>query len=155
MVLIAQPNLISALRSHLLTFPEITSLVSSPAGWTDGRTEPRVASQIHDRWVMPTRAITLRLTGGPTDENDASMGLETARVDVQCYGSHPHEAQGLINLVVPALQPLQRTPAGFTQGPCRIGSITREAAVIVDVNPTTGWPFAWVPMIVRWLGVPV
>jgi hypothetical protein len=155
MAVAARPNLLSALRTHLLTFPEITSLVSSAGGWTDGRTEPRIASQIHDRWAMPTRAIRMRRTGGPLTENDASMGLYRARVDLFCYGGHPHEAQGLLDTVLPALCPLQGTAAGFTHGPCRVALIEPEAECFTDVDPTTGWPFAWLPLSVLWLGVPV
>jgi hypothetical protein len=155
MVVTARPNLLSALRSRLLGFPEITSLVSSAAGWTDGRTEARIASQVHGLWAMPTRAIRMRRTGGPLVENDASMGLWRARIDLVCYGAHPHEAENLLDVVLPALVPLQGEPAGFTVGPCRVALIEPEAEVFADVDPTSGWPFAWVPLVALWLGVPV
>lgn len=155
MVVTARPNLLSALRTRLLGFTEVTSLVSSPAGWTDGRTEARIASQVHGLWAMPTRAVRMRRTGGILLEGDASMGLYRARIDLFCYGGHPHEAEALLDVVLPALVPLQGAAAGFTIGNCRVGLIEPEAEVFADVDPTSGWPFAWLPLVVLWLGVPV
>jgi hypothetical protein len=133
----------------------VTSLVSGAAGWTDGRTDPRIASQLHDKWAMPTRAVRLRRTGGPLGDQDYSLGLWRSRIDLICYGGHPHEAQQLLDTVVPALCPLQGVAGSFTQGACRVALIEPEAECFCDVDPTTGWPFAWLPLSVLWLGVPV
>jgi len=151
MPVIARPNLGSAVRARLLQFPEITSLVSSAAGWTDGRTEPRVGSQMHDKWHMPTRAIRLRRTGGALVEQDYSAGLWRSRIDLFCYGGHPHEAQQLIDVVLPALCPTQDTAAGFEIGGCRVGLIEPEADGFADIDPTTSWPTAWVPLSILWV----
>lgn len=153
MPVVARPNLTTAIRSRLLQFTEVTSLVSSAAGWTDGRTDPRIASQLHDRWAMPTRAIRLRRTGGPLVEQDYSLGLWRSRIDLFCYGAYGHEAQGLLDIVVPALCPLQGTASGFTIGGCRVAVIEPEAEGFSDVDPASGWPFAWMPLLVLWLGV--
>jgi hypothetical protein len=155
MAIVVRPNLGTALRARLLTFPEVTALVSSAAGWTDGRTEPRIASQLHDKWKMPTRAVRLRRTGGPIVENDASLGIWRSRVDLICYGGAGHEAVGLLDTVLPALVPTQRAAAGFTAGPCRVALVEPEAELFADVDPATGWPFAWLPLSVLWLGEPV
>lgn len=155
MTVVARPNLTSAIRSRLLQFTEVVSLVSSPAGWTDGRTEARVGSQVHDRWAMPTRAIRLRRTGGPLVAGDYGLGLWRSRIDLFCYGSHGHEAQDLLDVVVPALCPRQGTDSGFTLGGCRVALIEPEAEAFADTDPTTRWPFAWMPLSVLWLGVPV
>jgi hypothetical protein len=131
-----RPNLLTALRSRLLT-------------------EARIASQIHDRWRLPTRAIRLRRAGGPLVENDYSLGLWRSRVDLFCYGSAGHEAIELIDTVLPALCPLQGTPADFTIGPCRVALIEPEAEVYADVETDTRYPFAWVPLSVLWRGLAV
>lgn len=155
MAVAARPNLTTALRSRLLSFPEVVALVSGSSGWTDQRTDPRIASQVHDHWAMPTRAIRLRRTGGPLVEQDYSLGLWRSRIDLFCYGAHGHETQTLIDTVLPALCPLQGVAASFTVGACRVAMIEPEAEAFVYTDPTTGWPFAWVPLSVLWLGVPV
>lgn len=155
MVVVARPNLTTALRSRLLSFPEVVALVSGAAGWTDGRTDPRIASQVHDHWAMPTRAIRLRRTGGPLVEQDYSLGLWRSRIDLFCYGAHGHETQTLIDTVLPALCPPQGVSASFTAGACRVALVEPEAEAFVDTDPATDWPFAWVPLSVLWLGMPV
>lgn len=147
MVVTARPNILTALRSRLLTVPEIVTLVSSAAGWTDGRTEPRIASQIHGDWKMPTRAVRLRRTGG--DSPDFAFGIYYPRIDVFCYGKFGHESAELMDLVFAALCPTQRTESGFTAAGCVVGSIEPEAEVYADVEPVTRYPFAWMPFRVR------
>lgn len=155
MPVIARPNLLTAIRSRLLTFPEVTSLVSSSAGWTDGRTEARVASQMHNLWKMPTRAIRLRRAGGALVDGDYSLGLWRSRVDVFCYGAAGHEAIGVLDVVLPALCPVQGTDASFTVGTCRVALIEPEAEVYADTESDTGYPFAWVPLSVLWRSLAV
>jgi hypothetical protein len=36
-----------------------------------------------------------------------------------------------------------------------VAFVEPEAECFTDTDPTTGWPFAWVPLSVLWLGVPV
>lgn len=141
--------------SHLRGIPEVTDLVSSAAGWTDGRTEPRISGQLQDKWRMPTRAVRLRRTGGPIIGGDYSMGLWTSRIDVLCYGQDVRLAGGLLDVVLPALCVLQGNEASFIENGCQVGSVEPEADVFADVDPETTWPFAFAPLIVRWIGVPV
>lgn len=152
---LARPDMLGALLVHLRDTPEVTDLVSSAAGWTDGRTEPRVSGSRQPKWKLPTRAVRLRRTGGPIIGQDFTMGLWTSRVDVLCYGQDERLAGGLMDIVLPALCVLQGNAAGFTVGNCRIGSIEPEADVIVDIEPGTEFPFAWCSVIVRWSGLPV
>lgn len=160
MTVIARPNLGTALRARLLTFPEVVTLVSTTGGYVSTATAeqkalPRIASQIASYWSMPTRAIRLRRTGGALTDGDYSLGLWRSRIDLFCYGAAGHEAIGLLDVVLPALCPLQGTSAGFTEGTCRVALIEPEADVFADVDPQTGWPFAWVPLSISWLGIPV
>lgn len=147
MAITARPNLLTAMRSRLLTFSEVTSLVSSAAGWVDGRTEARVASQIHGQWKMPTRAIRLRRGGGPPSF-DFRVGLWRARVDVFCYGGAGHEASDLVDIVFPVLCPEAGAPSDFAAGNCLVGLVEPEAEVFADVEPDSRWPFAWFPVSV-------
>lgn len=155
MPVLARPDLLGAMLSHLRGIPEVTALVSSAAGWKDGRTEPRISGQLQSQWNMPTRAVRLRRTGGPILGDDFTMGLWTSRVDVLCYGQDVRLAAGLLDVVLPALCVLQGNAAGFTEHGCRVGSIEPEADVFADVDPESEWPFAFLPLVVRWLGTPV
>lgn len=150
MVVVARPNIVTAVRSRLLTFPEVTSLISSPAGWVDGRTEARIGSQIHSAWKMPTRAIWLNRVGGPQTPDDYSMGLWRSRIDLYCYGGAGHEAQDLMDIVIPALCVRQSSVAAFTLRGCRVVEIAPEADGFADVNPATRWPHVLVPIMVTW-----
>lgn len=153
MPVVARPNLLTCLRSRLLQVPEITDLVSSAAGWTDGRTEARIASQLHDKWKLPTRAIRLQRVGGAPDGEDYRFGIWRSRVDVFCYGAHGHEAAELAELVLAVFCPRQRTDAGFTLAGCVVEGIEPEADIYADVERDTRYPFAWAPYRVRFRAV--
>jgi len=152
---LARPDLLGAMLTHLRGISEVTELVSSSSGWTDGRTEPRISGQLQDKWKLPTRAVRLRRTGGPIIGTDFTMGLWSSRVDVLCYGQDVRLAAGLLDVVLPALCTMQGNAAGFTEHGCRVGSVEPEADVFADIDPESHWPFAYLPLIVRWLGVPV
>ena len=155
MAVVARPDLIGAMLTRLRAIPEVAAQVSSSAGWTDGRSgSPRISGAVQDAWKMPTRSIRLRRTGGPIVGSDYSLSLWSSRVDVLCYGATVLEASALLDLVLPALCPPQGQSAGWTVNGCRVGSIEPEADAIATVEPDTQWPFAWAPLIVRWLGVP-
>lgn len=150
MVVVARPNLVTALRDRMLTFSEVTSLISSSAGWTDGRTEARIGSQIHGLWKMPTRAIWLNRVGGPQTPGDYSMGLWRSRIDLYCYGGAGHEAQDLMDIVLPALCVRQGVAASFALRGCRVVEIAPETDAFADVNTATRWPHVVVPIMVTW-----
>lgn len=155
MAVLARPDLIGAMLGHLRSISEITSDVSSAAGWKDGRTEPRISGTRQKLWKLPTKAVRLKRSAGPIRGQDFSMGLWTPRVDVFCYGQDERLAGALADIVMPALCVLQGQTAGFTVNGCRIGSIEPEADVNVDLEPDTDFPVAWFPLIVSLLGVPV
>ena len=153
MVIVARPDLLGCLLLRLRSFGEVTALVNSAAGWTDGRVgSPRISAVIHDKWAMPTRAVRLMKTGGPP--GDIQTNVLRQRVDVTCYGSNDREASDLLNMVAPALAPDQSGISSFTLAGCRVYDVVPEAATIVDVDPNLGWPFAWQPFVIVWAGVP-
>lgn len=99
---------------------------------------------------MPTRAIWLNRTGGPQAPGDYSMGIWRSRIDLYCYGGAGHEAQDLLDLVVPALCVRQGTEASFTLRGCRVVEIVPEADALADINPQTRWPHVMIPIVVIW-----
>jgi hypothetical protein len=153
MPILARPDVLGCLLLRLRSFSEVTALVNSAAGWTDGRVgSPRISAVVSGMWVMPTRAVRLMKTGGPP--GDIQTNVLRQRVDVTCYGSTDREASDLLNMVAVALAPDQSVRSSFTLGGCRVYDVVPEAAAIVDVDPQTTWPFAWQSFVVTWSGVP-
>lgn len=143
MAVVARPDLLGALIARLRATTEITALTST-----------RISGELQDAWTMPTHAVTLRRSGGPP--GDYLGGIWYSRIDVTAYGSTRREATRLLDIVLPALCPLQGPPGGsFIQSAVRVYDIAPEAEMIADTEPDTGWPFAWMPLVVSWCGVPV
>lgn len=153
MAVTALPDVLGATMAYLRSVSEITALVATAAGATDGRSTPRVSGEKQDWWKMPTHAVWLNRTGGPV--GDYLNGWWNQRIDVTCYGSTKREATRLLEIVFPALCPRQgERPGSFVQSGVRIGDIIPEAGIISDVEPDTTWPFCWLPVVVRFCMVP-
>jgi hypothetical protein len=150
MAVVARPDVLGSIVAYLRSFPEITALVATAAGATDSRTTPRVSGEKQDWWDMPTHAVWLNRTGGPIVGSDYLLGWWNQRIDVTCYGSSKREATRLMELVLPALCPMQGERAGsFVWSGVRVSDIVPESDIISEIEDDTGWPFAWLPVIVR------
>jgi hypothetical protein len=148
---------LGAMVAYLRSFSEITALVATAGGATDGRTEPRISGEKQNWWKMnppnlggPAHAVWLNRTGGPIVGSDYLLGWWNQRIDVTCYGSSKREATRLMELVLPALCPMQGERAGsFVQSGVRVSDVFPESDIISEVEDDTGWPFSWLPVIVR------
>jgi hypothetical protein len=150
MTVVARPDVLGAIVARLRSFSEITALVATAAGATDSRTTPRVSGEKQNWWKMPTHAIWLNRTGGPIVGSDYLLGWWTQRLDVTCYGSSKYEATRLMELVLPALCPMQGERDGsFVQAGVRISDVFPESDIISDIEDDTKWHFSWLPVLVR------
>lgn len=161
MVVLARADLLYAVIGHLLTFPELTSLVDSAGGWQiDPRTGqpkgsgPRISGSVQDGWKMPTRSIWLKKSAGPEIAGNYELGIETSRLDIRCYGANGFEADGLWAMLHAILVPRTNSgrTASFIRSGCTVSDIRPEAGAISDVEPTTRYPYIWRPYIVTWTG---
>lgn len=153
MVVQARADLLYAVIGHLLSFPELTSLVNSAGGWQAGKgSGARISSSFQDGWKMPTRAIWLKKSGGPVGDYEA--GLHTTRLDARCYGANGFEADQVWAMLDAILAPAtgERT-VSFARNGCRVVNIRPEAAEISDREQDTRYPYVWRPYLVDWRGV--
>lgn len=159
MVVVARPDLLGALIARLRAITELTALVATSAGATDGRTTPRISGQRQDWWRMdpppvgPAHSILLQRTGGPP--GDYLGGLWFSRIDMTTYGPNNREATRLMDILLPTLCPAQGGTSGsFIQSGVRVYDIAPEAEMLVTSDPERAWPFAWLPVVVTWNGTP-
>jgi hypothetical protein len=149
MVVTARADLLYCLIGRLLSFPELTALVSSAGGWQSG-SGPRISGSIQDGWAMPTAAIWLKKSGGPP--GDYEIGEKTSRVDIRCYGAKAYEADHVWAMLDAILVPAtgDRT-ASFVLNGVHVSNIRPEGDAITDREPDTQYPYVWAPYLVDWI----
>ena len=153
MPVVARADLLYAVIGHLLTFPELTSLIDSAAGWQPGKgSGARIAPTFQDGWRMPTKSVWLKKSGGPAGDYEA--GLHTTRLDARCYGATGFEADQVWAMLDAILVPATGERfVSFTRGGCRVVDIRPEAGESSDRERDTRYPYVFRPYLVDWWGV--
>jgi hypothetical protein len=118
-----------ALRSFLRSTPEVDAL-------TNGRVYiGRIPSgRAHD---MPLKTVVIRGAGGANLINPAYVQIGDWRLDVQCYGETPYEADLLHRAVYYALKHMKRNVQGNAM--LHWARVSQPGLDLSD--PDTEWPY--------------
>jgi hypothetical protein len=120
-------NAIEAVRLYLAAAPAVAALIEGRA-W--GGEVPR-----SENASMPRAALVVSRAGGGTI-GATTTAYGDVRVDVDCYGASPYEADQLYVAVERALKSL----AGAVHDEVRLSWAKPSAAGVHGRDPDAGWP---------------
>lgn len=147
MTVIAVPDVVKSLQSFLAGVPEVTAIVSTAAGWTQGGSGNRISGALHPKWRVPTQAIVIRRAGGPGIDRTA---LHRSRLDIGTYGSNGYESARLWRTVHAAICPQPPALRGWTFDYCRVVDVEQDADPIPADDTDVGWSILVTPYLVTW-----
>jgi hypothetical protein len=151
MTLLVVPDVLKSMSSYLASVPEITAIVSTAAGWTNGGSGNRISGALGKNWKVPTQGIVIRRAGGPGADD---IGLHRSRLDVWCYGSNGREAVNLWRIVHAALCPQQPIIRGWTFDNCKVLDVDQDADPIPADDTDTDWAILITPYMLLWRETP-
>jgi hypothetical protein len=149
MTIAARPDVHGAVIARLLSFTEITNVVSTRVSgtykqdWLDGNTN------------KPKKSIVLTRAGGPAGK--PQLNIMRTRLDTRSYGQNGHECERVWAILDAVICPGQERQVSFIQTvngvKCRVYDIQREAMPTQLVDPRTNWPYTFCPYLVTWSGI--
>lgn len=148
MTVVAVPDVLKSAVEYLKTVPEVTTIVSTAAGWTNGASGARISGVLGSNWRVPTQGIVIRRAGGP---GQIGQGRHQTRLDVWCYGSNALEAVNLWRVVHPALCPeIGSGVRGWLASGCRVVDVVQDADPIPSDDLEVGWSVLVTPYLLTW-----
>jgi hypothetical protein len=160
MVVVARADLLYAVTDRLRSFSELTTMVSSAAGWNGTGSGPRIGGERRsgaNGWAMPTSAIVVRRAGGPVRLEDVGLGHKTSRLDIVCYGQTAKLAADVWRMLDAVLVPASGGVGGqhvsFTLHGARIDDVVPETDAMSLIDPELRWPFVLSPYVFSWWSV--
>ncbi len=105
---------------------------------------------------MPTYAITIRVVGTGSQNDDPESGILRTRLDFEFYGETPDKAMQLWRTVHPYLVPNRGSgrKVAFKQANCRVDNIIKEGGPGEIIDEVTEYPFVLASYIVTWFEIP-
>lgn len=148
MTISARPDVHGAVIARLLSFTEITDVVSTrvsgifKADWLDAMNKPK-------------KSILLTRAGGPAGK--PQINIMRTRLDTRCYAQNGHECERVWAILDAVICPGQERQVSFIQTVngvrCRVYDIQREAMPIQTTEADTNYPVTITPYIVTWSGI--